>query len=175
MFKIFNYFVSFNMESFKYNVFESELLFSVFFNSWHGFFTRVPLFKALPRYVHDVIQSYNYYLIKAQIRSLHMVAVASTFLCILYRNGRLKSSKKNNSMKYLEQRPLMAIFVFSVTISAQEHTISTILDREHSCFLVFKAPLNMSEKNVNHVHRWKVTSTTGQVLSQVCINLVLNV
>ena len=35
-------------------------------------------------------------------------------------NGRLKSSKKNNSMKYLEQRPPMAIFEFSVTILTQE-------------------------------------------------------
>ena len=35
-------------------------------------------------------------------------------------NGRLKSSKKNNSMKYLEQHPPMAIFEFSVTILTQE-------------------------------------------------------
>jgi hypothetical protein len=38
----------FQRESFKYNVFESELLFSEFYHSWHGFFTRVPPFNALP-------------------------------------------------------------------------------------------------------------------------------
>ena len=43
-----------------------------------------PFSKPCPA-VHDIIQFYNYYLIKVQIRSLCMVAVASTFLCILYR------------------------------------------------------------------------------------------
>ena len=55
------------------------------------FFTRVPLFKALPSYVPDVIQFYYYYPIKAQIRSLRMVAVASAFLCMLY--GKWSSEK----------------------------------------------------------------------------------
>ena len=147
------------MESFKYNVFESESLFSEFYHSRHSFFTRVSPFNALPGYVPDIIQFHNYYPIKVQIRNLRMVTVASDFLSMLNENGRLKSSKMNKSMKKLEQLPPMAIFVFSGTISAQE-----------TCL----------KKNVNHVHhwKWKVTSTTlvaTQVLSQVCINLVLNV
>jgi len=36
------------MESFKYNVFESKSLFSEFYHSRHGFFTKVPHFNALP-------------------------------------------------------------------------------------------------------------------------------
>ena len=40
--------VSFNMESFIYSVFESESLFSEFYHSRHGFFTRVPLTMPCP-------------------------------------------------------------------------------------------------------------------------------
>jgi hypothetical protein len=48
LFEIFKNVVSFNMESFKYNVYEWESLFSESYHLWHGFFTRVPPFNALP-------------------------------------------------------------------------------------------------------------------------------
>ena len=88
---MFKTFVSFNMESFKYNVFESKSLFSEFYHSRHGFFHQGPPFQCLARHVPDVIQFYNYYPIKAQIRSLRMVTVASDFLIML--NGKWSSQK----------------------------------------------------------------------------------
>ena len=45
MFKIFKKIVSFDMESFRYNVFESESLFSEFYIRGTVFFTKVPLFR----------------------------------------------------------------------------------------------------------------------------------
>jgi hypothetical protein len=69
-------------------VFESESLFSEFYIRGTVFFTKVPLFNALPGMF---LMLYSSIIIKVQIRSLRMVTVASDFLIML--NGKWSSQK----------------------------------------------------------------------------------
>ena len=95
-----------------------------------------------------------------QIRSLRMVAVASAFLCMLY--SRRKFPRRTIQWN-IWNIVLWWRYLYS-PLQFQRRNIPSkpILDREHSCFLVFNMPLNMSEEerqpcillevesNVNH-------------------------
>ena len=87
---MFKTFVSFNMESFKYNVFESKSLFSEFYHSRHGFFTRVPHFNALPGMFLTLYSSIIIIQLKRRFVACAW-SVASDFLSML--NGKWSSQK----------------------------------------------------------------------------------
>jgi hypothetical protein len=56
---------------------------------------------------------------------------------------------------------------FLLQYQRRKHTISTILDREHSWFLVFKTPLNVSEGERRW--KWKVNSNVNDAGCNTCV------
>ena len=78
------------MESFKYNVYESKSLFSEFYHSRHGFFTRVPHFNALPGMFLTLYSSIIIIQLKRRFVACAW-SVASDFLGML--NGKWSSQK----------------------------------------------------------------------------------
>jgi hypothetical protein len=57
-------------------------------------------------------------------------------------NGKIPKTAISIRTRYV---PRWRYLYFLLQYQRRKHTISTILDREHRWFLVFKTPLNMSE------------------------------
>jgi hypothetical protein len=70
-------------------VFESELLFSEFYHSWHGFFTRVPPFNALPGMFLTLYSS----IIIIQLKRRFVAFAWSRFEHVIFKRFHIKRNK----------------------------------------------------------------------------------